>query len=99
MDQMDQAIRLDPMYLAGVPAARVASAPGAPLPSLLGPDARTAASVRNSLREDALSDLDTMLIGDPNVGAVHGVRVALLFNAGVALSGIVAWEVWSMLFH
>jgi hypothetical protein len=38
-----------------------------------------------------------MLIRDPNVGAIHGLRVAVLFNAGLALSGLLVWEIWSML--
>jgi hypothetical protein len=38
-----------------------------------------------------------MLIRDPNTGAVHGLRFALLFNAGLALSGLMAWELWSLL--
>lgn len=38
-----------------------------------------------------------MLIGDPNVGAMHGIRFALLFNAGIALSGLVIWELWTLL--
>jgi hypothetical protein len=44
-----------------------------------------------------LPELDAMLIRDPNLGAIHGLRVALLFNAGLALSGLLVWEIWSML--
>ncbi len=43
------------------------------------------------------TDLDSMLSQDPNTGAVHGVRIALLFNAGLALSGLLAWELWTLL--
>jgi hypothetical protein len=43
------------------------------------------------------AELDAMLIRDPNTGAVHGLRFALLFNAGLALSGLMAWELWSLL--
>ena len=52
---------------------------------------------RDQARANTYSELDAMLIRDPNVGAIHGLRAALLFNAGLALSGLLVWEVWSLL--
>jgi hypothetical protein len=43
------------------------------------------------------AELDAMLIRDPNVGAVHGLRAAMLFNAGLLLSGLMVWELWTLL--
>jgi hypothetical protein len=46
---------------------------------------------------DPTPELDTMLSGEPGLGAFAGLRVALLFNAGIALSGLLIWEIWTML--
>ncbi len=32
-------------------------------------------------------------------GIVMALRVAILFNAGLGLAGLVAWEAWQMLAH
>ncbi len=58
---------------------------------------RPAAATSEQAHLNPHAELDAMLIGDPNVGAMHGLRFALLFNAGVALSGLVIWELWSLL--
>jgi len=50
-----------------------------------------------SAQAHTLSELDAMLIRDPNLGAMQGLRLALLFNVGLALSGLLVWEIWSML--
>ena len=74
-------------------------------PSLVGPlpgiqpgvQAPTVIAPREAVQAQTFSELDQMLIEDPNVGAVNGIRFALLFNAGLAVSGLVVWELWSMI--
>jgi hypothetical protein len=43
------------------------------------------------------AELDAMLQQDPNTGAMNGLRWALLLNAGLAVTGLLIWEVWAML--
>ena len=84
-----------------VPANRIVPMP----PSLVGPlpgiqpseQAPAALSLREHAQVNPFSELDQMLLEDPNVGAVNGLRFALLFNAGLAVSGLVIWELWSMI--
>jgi hypothetical protein len=38
-----------------------------------------------------------MLASEPGVGIFQGLRVALLFNAGIALTGLLVWECWTLL--
>jgi hypothetical protein len=71
--------------------------PGSRLASL--PNPSTQPATRERSRQDLVSELDATLAGDPNTGAMQGVRFALLFNAGLALSGVVIWELWTMLAH
>ena len=59
-----------------------------PRPSVTGVEASQTA---------AMHEMDSMLIDEPNLGAVKGLRVALIFNAGLALSGLLMWEVWTFL--
>ncbi len=61
------------------------------------PAANLSSVPADGVQPHTLSELDAMLIGDPNLGAFRGLRVALLFNAGLALSGLLLWELWSML--
>ncbi len=64
----------------------------------IAPPASSAAKAEPA-QTAAYAELDAMLREDPSFGAVHGLRVALLFNAGLALSGLVAWEIWTLLAH
>lgn len=65
--------------------------------STLGVDAKQAAAAHQRIESNPYAELDAMLIRDPNTGAVHGLRTALLFNAGLVLSGLMVWELWSLL--
>ncbi len=65
--------------------------------SSAGIEAQAAPATRERTEKSAFSELDAMLIADPNMGAIHGLRVAMLFNAGLALSGLMVWEIWNML--
>jgi hypothetical protein len=44
-----------------------------------------------------MPDLNSFLVQEPQLGAIKGLRVALLFNAGLAFSGLLVWELWSLL--
>ena len=72
-----------------------------PLPMVAPPapgmDPQRSKAAATAAEINPYAELDAMLIRDPNVGAIHGLRTALLFNAGLALSGLVIWEVWSLL--
>ena len=35
-------------------------------------------------------------IEEPALGAFLGLRVAFIFNASLALAGLVGWEIWTM---
>jgi hypothetical protein len=61
------------------------------------PAAKQATAAHQRIEANPYAELDAMLIRDPNIGAVHGLRTALLFNAGLVLSGLVVWELWSLL--
>jgi hypothetical protein len=65
--------------------------------SSAGIEAPAAPATRERTEKSTFSDLDAMLIADPNMGAIHGLRVAMLFNAGLALSGLMIWEIWNMI--
>ena len=56
-----------------------------------------APAVADSLELDAEAGLN--LDGDPGPVVFLGLRAALLFNVGLAVLGLVAYESWSLLAH
>ncbi len=59
---------------------------------------RSKNNVRGTL-PDNVADLqpDTEMVEDAGLGAMTGLGVAMMFNAGLALAGLVGWEIWTML--
>ena len=39
---------------------------------------------------------DTDMVEDAGLGAMTGLGMAMIFNAGLALAGVVGWEIWTM---
>ena len=50
-------------------------------------------------RHAAAVDADPELVLEPGPGIFMGLRVALMFNAGLGLAALLAYEAWSMLAH
>jgi hypothetical protein len=47
--------------------------------------------------QDALDTNTSDLVEQGGLGAMTGLGVAMMFNAGLALAGLVGWELWLML--
>lgn len=80
-------------------------APSVPLPANGFPQApRTHTPSVDSLLRDIPSqqqasavDMDPELMLEPGPGIFMGLRVALMFNAGLGIVGFLAYEAWAML--
>ena len=70
------------------------------MPGLLPPYASPAAKkkgARGPEHQDALDTNSSELVEEGGLGAMTGLGVAMMFNAGLALAGLVGWELWLML--
>ncbi len=48
-------------------------------------------------QHESLNISNSELAEDSGLGAMTGLGVAMVFNAGLALAGLVGWEIWLML--
>jgi hypothetical protein len=78
--------------------------PGARQPALrplppVGPAPTTAPRPQPSpvVQTSAEHELEAFLQGESNIGTIRALHAALLFNAGLALTGVLAWELWMLL--
>jgi hypothetical protein len=87
--------KLYPAYAAfGVPPLpRPAKLP----PALRIPEPRVSSRPAPAATKAEFADMDAMLSAEPTLGVFQGLRLALLFNAGIALTGILVWECWALL--
>ncbi len=72
-------------------------------PSPFSPGARPrTVSVDSLLREApsqraGVAESTDAIMGEPSPGIFMGLRIALLFNAGLGIAGFLAYEAWMML--
>ena len=96
-----QTIPMDPKLVSKamhqLPPSRIEPLPMPPMP--FAPSTAASQAARSTVQINPYAEIDAMLIRNPNTGAIHGLRFALLFNAGLALSGLLGWELWITLAH